>query len=90
MNLILFLGILLVLGLASTRVMKLLKLPNVTGYLIVGLIAAVLCIIIDNYGSLNLTNDLNRMNDFISTIALGFIALSIGEEFKLVKLKQVQ
>ena len=31
MNFILILGILLVLGLASTRVMKKLKLPNVTG-----------------------------------------------------------
>ena len=40
MNFVLFLGILLILGLASSRVMKVWKLPNVTGYLIVGLIAA--------------------------------------------------
>ena len=88
MNLVLFLGILLVLGLASTRVVKLAKLPNVTGYLVVGLIAAVLCIIIDNYSNTNLTYDLNRMNEFISMIALGFIALSIGEQFKIAKLKE--
>ena len=88
MNLILFLGILLVLGLASTRVMKIVKMPNVTGYLIVGLIAAVLCIVIDANSNTNLTNDLNRMNGFVSTIALGFIALSIGEEFKISKIKE--
>ena len=84
MNLILFLGILLVLGLASTRLMKILKLPNVTGYLIVGLLAAVICILIDNYSSLNLENDLSLLNNFTSSIALGFIALSIGQEFKLL------
>lgn len=88
MNLILFLGILLVLGLASTRLMKILKLPNVTGYLIVGLLAAVICILIDNYSSLNLENDLSLLNNFTSSIALGFIALSIGQEFKLSKVKE--
>ena len=88
MNLILFLGILLVLGLASTRLMKILKLPNVTGYLIVGLLAAIICILIDNYSSLNLENDLSLLNNFTSSIALGFIALSIGQEFKLSKVKE--
>ena len=87
MNLILFLGILLVLGLASTRLMKILKLPNVTGYLIVGLLAAVICILIDNYSSLNLENDLSLLNNFTSSIALGFIALSIGQEFQLLYFK---
>lgn len=89
MNFVLFLGILLILGLASSRVMKVWKLPNVTGYLIVGLIAAVLCIVIDlvNKNS-DLTNELNTLNSIISSIALGFIALSIGEEFKLSKIKE--
>ena len=85
MNLILFLGILLVLGLASTRLMKILKLPNVTGYL---LLAAIICILIDNYSTLNLENDLSLLNNFTSSIALGFIALSIGQEFKLSKVKE--
>lgn len=88
MDLVLFIGILLVLGLASTRLMKLLKLPNVTGYLIIGLLAAIVCILIDNKTHSTLTNDLDSLNSFVSTIALGFIALSIGEEFKLSKIKE--
>ena len=49
MNFILILGILLILGLASTRLMKVFKLPNVTGYLIVGLLTALGCILIDYF-----------------------------------------
>lgn len=90
MNFILLLGILLMLGLVSTRAMKPLKLPNVTGYLVVGLIAALGCIGIDwmTGGSTGLTDELNSMNSLVSDIALGFIALSIGEEFKLAKIKE--
>ncbi len=88
MDLVLFLGILLILGLLSTRLMKILKLPNVTGYLIVGLLAAIVCIIIDSRSNSNLTMGLDSLNGFVSTIALGFIALSIGEEFKISKIKQ--
>ena len=89
MNQVLFLGILLLLGLMSTRIVKQVKLPNVTGYLIIGLLVAVLCIVIDTLtGTKTLTESLNTLNSFVSDVALGFIALSIGEEFKLAKLKQ--
>ncbi len=88
MDLVLFIGILLVLGLISTRLMKVLKLPNVTGYLIIGLLAAIVCIIIDNKTNSQLTSNLDSLNGFVSTIALGFIALSIGEEFKISKIKE--
>ncbi len=90
MNIVLFVGILLVLGLASTRLMKILKLPNVTGYLIIGLIAALISVLIDGFSnlSLNLVSELNNLNEGVSSIALGFIALSIGEEFRLSKIKQ--
>ena len=89
MNFVLFLGILLILGLISTRLVKIFKLPNVTGYLVVGLIAALLCIIIDNTSKqTNLAHELTQLNSFISSIALGFIALSIGEEFKVSKIKE--
>ena len=76
MNFILILGILLVLGLASTRVMKKLKLPNVTGYLIIGLLTAFACLLIDSFSeNSHLTEELNSLNETISGIALGFIAL---------------
>ena len=38
MNTLLVIAIALILGLLSTRLMKLIGLPNVTGYLVVGLI----------------------------------------------------
>ena len=86
----LLLGILLILGLASTRAVKPAKLPNVTGYLIIGLVAAIICIVVDNLtgNTLGLVESLDQLNEFISPIALGFIALSIGEEFKLSKIKE--
>lgn len=89
MNFVLILGILLILGLASTRVMKIFRLPNVTGYLIIGLLTALVCMLIDNANNNNtLTSELTRLNGTISSVALGFIALSIGEEFKLSKIKK--
>lgn len=89
MNFILILGILLILGLASTRVMKILKLPNVTGYLIVGLLTAIICLLVDHFSNNTILNDeLISLNSTISGVALGFIALSIGEEFRLIKIKK--
>ena len=93
MNIILFLGILLLLGLMATRVSRKINLPNVTAFLVVGLLIAGCCILVDRTGYITpygttLSQDLTRMNSFISSVALGFIALSIGEEFKLSKLKQ--
>ena len=89
MNFVLYLGVLLLLGLASTRVVKLVKLPNVTGYLVVGLIASILCIVIDQFWLKDavLASGLTKLNNVVSNVALGFIALSIGEEFKLSKIK---
>jgi len=92
MNTVLFLGLLLILGLLATRLTAKIKLPNVTAFLVIGLIIAVVCIVIDNSGYksqyASLTDSLSKMNTFISSVALGFIALSIGEEFKLSKIKQ--
>ena len=81
-NSLLAIAIALLLGLLMTRLMKLIGLPNVTGYLIVGLIIgphALGLIKTDVYDGLKI----------ISTVALGFIGFSIGEEFKLSSLKQI-
>ena len=89
MNYILSLGLLLLFALLSNRIMKLFKMPAVTGYLIVGLIIAIFTILIDSiHTGTNLTETLNSFNTLISSIALGFIALSIGEEFKISKIKK--
>lgn len=66
-------------GLLSTRVVKLLHLPNVTGYLIAGLLIGVSCFHLIDVKTFTLIIDL----------ALGFIAFSIGGEFKISSLKKL-
>ncbi len=81
-NEILAIGIALVLGLLSTRLMKLIGMPNVTGYLIVGLIIGPHCLGLIQEGVLENLG-------VISSIALGFIAFSIGVEFKLKHIREI-
>lgn len=69
-------------GLVLSRIVKLLKLPNVTGYLIAGLLVGPCCF--------NLVNETNLAYiKIISTVALGFIAFSIGGEFKIEHIKKL-
>ncbi|HCA70390.1 MAG TPA: cation/H(+) antiporter, partial [Lachnospiraceae bacterium] len=72
----------MLLALLSSKLMKKVKLPNVTGYLIIGLLAGPYCLKI-------LSKDVIDQLSIIPDIALGFIAFSIGAEFKLSYLKQV-
>lgn len=82
MNAILGVALAMVFGLILNRVMKLFNLPNVTGYLIAGVLVGPHCI--------NLLNAENLADvNFISTIALGFIAFSIGGEFKIEAIKRL-
>lgn len=82
MNILLSLTLALVGGLILSRVVKLLQLPNVTGYLVAG-------ILVGPY-VLNWV-DISNVHDFslLVTVALGFIAFSIGKEFKLSNIKQI-
>lgn len=72
----------LLLSLLAGRIVRFVKLPNVTGYLLVGLLVGPYCL---NWISEAAISQLS----IISEVALGFIALSIGAEFKLSYLKQV-
>ncbi|MBO5773596.1 MAG: cation:proton antiporter [Clostridia bacterium] len=82
MNAILGVALAMVFGLILNRIMKLFNLPNVTGYLIAGVLVGPYCI--------NLLNAENLSDvSFISTVALGFIAFSIGGEFKLDAIKRL-
>lgn len=82
MNTLLGLSLAMIIGLLMTRIMKKLNLPNVTGYLIAGLIAGPYC--------LNILNGENLEGfTVITNAALGFIAFSIGGEFKYSALKQL-
>ena len=69
-------------GLLFNRIVKKIGLPNVTGYLVSGLLIGPCCL-----GILN--RDVVNSMGVISTVALGFIAFSIGGEFKLSHIRQI-
>ena len=74
-------ALMLICGFAATRVTKRLRLPNVTAYIVAGILIGPYC--------LNLVpgNVIDGM-DFIADIALAFIAFSTGEFFKFDTLKK--
>ena len=82
------LAVALVGGLMFSRVTKLLHLPAVTAYLVAGLLLGPFCL-----GALNLPglgfNSLEQVEgmSIITQTALGFIAFTIGNEFRLSQLK---
>ncbi len=78
-------------GLMMTRVLKHLKLPDVTAYLIAGVLIGTYCLgrfIVGGF-SFGFNSDVAPVGAFtiISDIALGFIAFDIGNEFRLSDLK---
>ena len=85
MNSLLVIAIALILGLLSTRLMKLIGLPNVTGYLVVGLIIGPYALGQFVPGAVEAFDGLG----IISTVALGFIGFSIGVEFKISHIKEI-
>ena len=93
-NSLLAIAIALICGLLVTRLMKLIGLPNVTGYLIVGLIIGpyALGIISEDVlsGAVWASDGLRHGGlNIVSTVALGFIGFSIGVEFKLSHIKEI-
>ena len=88
MNTLLSVSVALLAGLMMTRLFKPLKLPSVTAYLIAGVLIGPYCIGalgIDGLGFAAMES-VTRLN-LISDVALGFIAFSIGNEFRLEELK---
>ena len=81
-------------GLLMSRICKLLKLPAVTGYLVAGVIIGCFCLgRITLPGGYHLGFSAKDFSDvealgLLSEVALGFIAFSIGSEFKLSDLKR--
>lgn len=90
-----YIAILLLAALLSTRLMKIFKLPNVTGYIITGIIMGpfVFGLLFNNFTYDGIKEGVifqyvNQIK-WVSTIALGFIAFSIGTSFKMSLLKTV-
>lgn len=75
-------AIMLFAALIAGKIVKKLKLPNVTGYLVIGLLIGPNCIKL-------LSQDFLDSVSIISEVALGFIAFSIGAEFKIKFLKKI-
>jgi len=89
MNTLLSAAVALLVGLMMTRLFKPLKLPSVTAYLIAGVVIGPYCIGrlgIDGFG-FNSAASAEKLS-LISDVALGFIAFSIGNEFRLSDLKK--
>ena len=74
-------ALMLFLGFAMTRITKALRLPDVTAYILTGILIGPYCL------NLIPASVISGM-DFISDIALAFIAFSVGEFFKLSTLKK--
>lgn len=89
MGTLLSLAIVLIAGLAMSRVIKLANLPNVTGYLIAGLIIGpILALILGREDGL-ISHELLEGFKILTSLALGFIAFSIGGEFKVSAIKKI-
>ena len=90
MEILLSLSIALFAGLMLSRLAKLVQLPAVTAYLVAGVIIGPLCIGaigVEGLGFVSMETIENL--SLISDVALGFIAFSIGNEFRLSQLKQI-
>ena len=90
-----YIAILLLAALLSTRLMKVLKLPNVTGYILTGIIMGpfVFGLLFNNFTYDGIRESIiygfvDKIK-WVSTIALGFIAFSIGTSFKISTIKAV-
>lgn len=78
---IISIAIMLFAGFLLTRITKLLKLPNVTAYIVAGILIGPYC--------LNLIpSDFVEGTSFLADIALAFIAFSTGEFFRIDVLKK--
>ena len=90
LQILLALSIALMAGLLMSRVTKRWNLPAVTGYLVAGILIGPYCL-----GQLGIAGvgfisaaDVKKY-DIISKVALGFIAIAMGNEFRLSELKKI-
>lgn len=73
-------AIMLLCGFLMTRITKRLKLPNVTAYIVTGILIGPFCLDL-------VPQEVIAGTEFLADIALAFIAFSTGEFFKFSKLK---
>ena len=89
MSTLLSVSIALLAGLLMTRLFKRLKLPSVTAYLIAGVLIGPYCLGAAGLEGLGFSSaDAVTALSLVSEVALGFIAFSIGNEFRVDELKK--
>lgn len=90
MEVLIQLSVSLIGGLLMSRLAKKLRLPAVTAYLVAGLLLGPYCIGALHIPGLgfNTPEEVSAL-DVISNVALGFIAFTIGNEFRLEQLKHM-
>ena len=88
MEILISLSAALIGGLLLSRVAKRMKLPAVTAYLVAGLLLGPFCLGALNVNGLGFASmeAVERLN-ILSQVALGFIAFTIGNEFRVSQLK---
>lgn len=90
-----YVAALLLVALLSTRLMRLIKLPNVTGYILTGIIMGpfLFGLLFNNFSFTDIKEGtIYKFVDqlgWVSTVALGFIAFSIGTSFKFSTIKSL-
>ena len=90
MEYLLAIGLAMFAGLFLSRLASKFNLPDVTSYLVAGVLIGPLCL-----GALGIPNlglpsfDFVEKLGLISDVSLGFIAFSIGNEFRLEELKHI-
>lgn len=90
MHILLSLSIALLAGLLLSRLAKLAQLPAVTAYLVAGILVGPYVLGALNVPGLGFTSkhDIEGVS-ILADVALGFIAFSIGNEFRLSQLKKI-
>ncbi len=83
------LSVTLISGLLLSRLAKLVNLPAVTAYLVAGVIIGPF--VLGSFGvpGLGLSHELVGKFGIIADVALGFIAFSMGNEFRIAQLKKI-
>ena len=80
-GIVISLGVILILGFSMTRLTKLLKLPSVIAYLVVGILIGPSLINL-------IPEDFIIRTSFVSDVALAFVAFTAGEFFKFDAIKK--
>ena len=83
------LSIALISGLLLSRLAKLLQLPAVTAYLVAGVLIGPYILGAFGVDGLGITKEQLEGFGIIADVALGFIAFSMGNEFRLSQLKKI-